>query len=61
MLRVISKNSHPSDKETPCPNIIHKWQRDQKYFCGIMHCGFELYTEWNYCPNCGQRIEWRIS
>lgn len=29
----------------------------EKYTCG--KCNYELQRKWNYCPKCGEKIEWR--
>ena len=37
---------------------VHELGGDPYYTCHWMACGESLKKWWNYCPNCGQKINW---
>lgn len=37
-------------------NAEYEYDGSLELSCGI--CGCEIYEKMNFCPNCGQRIDW---
>lgn len=41
------------------PPEVHELGGDKYYTCFWAHCGENLYRWYDYCPHCGQKIDWR--
>ncbi len=43
-------------KQEPVKPTTERTRYGEAYDCNVCNCGLEPYN--NYCPNCGQRIDW---
>jgi len=47
------------DNATPKEPVKYELGGDYYYRCHWLKCNEQLKRYWQYCPNCGQKIEWR--
>ena len=45
-------------QQTPLPPVEHELGGDFYYKCHWLICNTDINTSMNYCPGCGQRIQW---
>ena len=58
MKNLTSEQINALENAKPKPPNVYELGGDYYYKCYWIKCGEDLTKWYNYCPKCGQRIDW---